>query len=142
LTSCADSSFLFSLYVQDVNSSIAAARMKHANLPLLFTDLGELEITNGLALRVFRKELEPLEARNILNLFRGDAESGVLRITSLPSSAYQQAAQIATRHTPSLGTRTLDVLQVAAAVVLNADTFYTFDRKQAKLASLVGLRVP
>jgi hypothetical protein len=115
--------------------------MKNAVLPLLFTDLGELEIANGVALRLFRKELQPFEARDALALFRRDTETGVVRIIPLPSSAYQQAAQIAARHTPALGTRTLDVLQVASALVLKADIFYTIDRKQAKLASTLGLRV-
>jgi predicted nucleic acid-binding protein len=108
---------------------------------LLSTDLGELEITNGVALRLFRKELRPFEAKGVLDLFRKDIESGVVRIIPLPTSAYQQAAQIAARHTPALGARTLDVLQVVSALVLKADTFFTFDQKQAKLASALGLRV-
>jgi predicted nucleic acid-binding protein len=138
----ADSSFLFSLYVQDANSAAAAARMRNTVLPVLFTDLGELEITNGAALRIFRKELRPLEAKHVLALFRQDVESGVVRIIPLPSYAYQQAAQFAARFTPTLGTRTLDVLQVVSALVMKADTFHTFDRKQAKLAAALGLRVP
>lgn len=138
----ADSSFLFSLYVRDVNSAAAVARMRNTVLPLLFTDLGELEITNGAASRIFRKELQPLEAKHVLALFRQDVEAGVVRVIPLPSSAYQQAAQIAARFTPTLGTRTLDVLQVVSALVIKADTFHTFDRKQAKLASALGLRVP
>lgn len=138
----ADSSFLFSLYAQDANSAAAVARMKNVVLPLLFTDLGELEITNGVALRIFRKELQPLEAKRVLALFRRDVESGVVRVIPLPSAAYQQAAQIATRFTPTLGTRTLDVLQVVSALVMKADTFHTFDQKQAKLANSLGLRVP
>jgi predicted nucleic acid-binding protein len=141
LIAFADSSFLFSLYAQDSNSTAAAARVKSAALPLLSTDLGELEITNGAALRLFRKELRPIEAKGVLDLFRQDIESGVVRVIPLPSSAYQQAAQIAARHTPALGTRTLDVLQVVSALVLKADTFFTFDQKQAKLASTLGLRV-
>jgi predicted nucleic acid-binding protein len=141
LTAFADSSFLFSLYAQDANSAAAIARVKYAVAPLLSTDLGELEITNGVALRLFRKELRPIEARSVLDLFRKDIETGVVRIIPLPSSAYQQAAQIAARHTPALGTRTLDVLQVVSALVLKADTFFTFDQKQAKLASALGLRV-
>jgi hypothetical protein len=116
--------------------------MKRANLPLFCTDGGELEVTNGVALRVFRKELKPGEAAQVLALFREDLESGVLRVLALPVSAYQQATQIAARHTPAFGTRALDVLEVASALVLNADTFYTFDRKQAKLAVTLGLRVP
>ena len=141
MTAFADSSFLFSLYAQDANSAAAIARVKYAVAPLLSTDLGELEITNGAALRVFRKELRPGEAKSVMDLFRKDIESGVVRIIPLPSSAYQQAAQIAARHTPALGTRTLDVLQVVSALVLKADTFFTFDQKQAKLASALGLRV-
>jgi predicted nucleic acid-binding protein len=141
LTAFADSSFLFSLYAQDANSAAAIARVKYAVAPLLSTDLGELEITNGVALRLFRKELRPIEARSVLDLFRKDIETGVVRIIPLPSSAYQQVAQIAARHTPALGTRTLDVLQVVSALVLKADTFFTFDQKQAKLASALGLRV-
>jgi predicted nucleic acid-binding protein len=141
LIAFADSSFLFSLYAQDSNSALAAIRVKNALPPLLSTDLGELEITNGAALRIFRKELRPAEAKGVLGLFRQDIESGVVRIVPLPSSAYQQAAQIVARHTPAIGTRTLDVLQVASALVLKADTFLTFDQKQAKLASALGLRV-
>ena len=43
--------------------------------------------------------------------------------------------QIARRRTPQLGTPTLDVLRVASALVLRADTFYTFDGTQGKLAT-------
>jgi predicted nucleic acid-binding protein len=141
LIAFADSSFLFSLYAQDSNSAAAVARLRYAVAPLLSTDLGELEITNGVALRLFRKELRPVEAKSVMDLFRKDIESGVVRIIPLPSCAYQQAAQIAARHTPALGTRTLDVLQVVSALVLKADTFFTFDQKQAKLASALGLRL-
>jgi len=41
-----------------------------------------------------------------------------------------------------LGTRTLDVLHFASALVLKADTFYTFDVNQGKLAKAEGLAVP
>ena len=41
--------------------------------------------------------------------------------------------------TPRLGTRTLDVLHVVSALALQADTFYTFDTRQAKLAAAEGL---
>jgi predicted nucleic acid-binding protein len=142
LTSCADSSFLLSLYVADANSPAAAARMQKLAPPLLFSDLGELEVENAVALRLFRQEFQPDQANEVLRLFRRDADSGVVRIIPLPSSAYQQAAQIAARYTPRLGTRMLDVLQVASALALKADTFFTFDRRQAKLAAAVGLRVP
>jgi len=40
-----------------------------------------------------------------------------------------------------LGTRTLDVLHVASALALQADTFHTFDTRQAKQAAAERLLV-
>jgi len=45
-------------------------------------------------------------------------------------------------HTATLGTRTSDTLHVAAALVLHADSFYTFGRAQARLARAAGLATP
>ncbi len=142
MTSCVDASFLFSLYVPDVNSAMVSAKMKRVVLPLVLTDVGKIEILNAVGLRLFRKELRPAEAMKVHALFREDIEQGVVRIVPLPAAAYRQAEQIARTHTPLLGTRTLDVLHVAGALVLRADAFYTLDKKQARLATALGLRVP
>lgn len=141
MTSFVDASFLFSLYAPDVNSPLAASKMQRAEFPLLLTDLGVIEVANAVALRLFRKEFHPTEAKNVLDLFGGDMEAGVVQVVAVSASAYQLARQLAERHSPLLGTRTLDVLHVAAALALKGDTFYTFDRKQAQLASAVGLRL-
>ncbi len=141
MTSCVDASFLFSLYVPDVNSAKASVKMKRAVLPLLLTDVGKIEIANAVGLRLFRRELQPADAKKVHALFREDLEQGVVQIVPLPAAAYERAEHIARTHTPLLGTRTLDVLHVAAALVLKADAFYTFDRKQSSLAAAVGLRL-
>lgn len=142
MTSCVDASFLVSLYVLDVNSARASGKMKRATLPLLLTDIGKIEILNAIGLRLFRKELRPAQAKEAYGLFRQDAESGVVQIVPLPAAAYDRAEQIARARTPLLGTRTLDVLHVAAALALKANRFYTFDQKQAALATAVGLHLP
>ncbi len=138
----ADTSFLVSLYVLDVNSASAAAQFKRAELPVLLTPFGELELTNAILLRLFRRELLPSKVKAAHALVRKDIEDGVLLLTPLASAVYGRAKQIARRRTPQLGTRTLDVLHVASALVLQADTFYTFDRSQGKLAESEGLIVP
>jgi predicted nucleic acid-binding protein len=43
-------------------------------------------------------------------------------------------------YSPTLGTRTLDVLHVACALELRMRHFLTFDHKQKQLAEAVGLR--
>ncbi len=142
MSAYADTSFLASLYVLDDNSALAAARMKRAKLPLLMTSFGELELTNAVALRLFRKELSNSQVKAAHTLIRKDLEDGVLLVNALPVSTFERAQRIARKHTPRLGTRTLDVLHVSSALVLQADTFYTFDTRQAKLAAVEGLLVP
>ena len=73
--------------------------------------------------------------------FREDLEGGVFWLKPLPVVVFEKARQIARKRTASLGTRTLDVLHVASALVLGATKFYTFDRNQSKLAAMEGLRV-
>ncbi len=141
MTIYADTSFLFSLYIPDANASAAAAAVRSASLPLLTTDFGEFELTNAVSWRVFRKNLSSSEANAVLGLFAKDAESSVVRVLPLPTAAFARAKQIARTNTPLLGTRALDVLHVASALALRAKGFYTFDRKQAKLAAALGLRV-
>lgn len=138
----ADTSFLASLYVLDTNSISAAAQMKRAHLPLLVTLLGELELINVISLRLFRKELPASKIKAAHALARKDVSDGVVLIKSLPASVFERAKQISQKRTPRLGTRTLDVLHVASAVLLEADTFFTFDSRQAKLAAAEGLLVP
>ena len=139
MSAYADTSFLVSLYVLDANSVPAAARMKRAALPLLMSPIGELELINAIALRLFRRELSVAKVNAAHALVRRDLQDGVLQIRALPSSAFERAKQMARTQTPRLGTRTIDVLHVASAVALQADKFYTFDRRQARLARVAGL---
>jgi predicted nucleic acid-binding protein len=137
----ADTSFLVSLYVPDANSASALVAARGLRFPLVLTSLGELEFVNSLVLRVFRKELTSSQAASALAHFRQDTLTGVIRIAPLPIAAFEEAKHLSQKHTRSLGTRTLDLLHVAAAITLHARRFYTFDRAQAKLARLLGLSV-
>jgi predicted nucleic acid-binding protein len=55
--------------------------------------------------------------------------------------ALERAADLSREPTPKLGTRTLDVLHVASALVLGSRSFVTYDERQAALAKAVRLRV-
>jgi predicted nucleic acid-binding protein len=58
----------------------------------------------------------------------------------IPEDAFDLCAELARRYGPKLGVRTLDSLQVACALELKADRFWTFDERQAKLAKSEGLK--
>ena len=137
----ADTSFLFSLYVSDANSTAAAAAMQRTKPPLFVTDFGEFEFVNALNWRIFRRQLGVSQERAVLALLAKDVEAGIVRVAPLTAAMFTRARQLARRDTRLLGTRALDVLHVASAVVLQARSFLTFDQRQAKLATAKGLRL-
>lgn len=136
-----DTSVLFSLYVPDANTAAAVSKTHAAARPFLCTDFAEFEFVNALSLRHFRRELSLSQVKEVLALFRQDLESGTLRSARIPSVAFERAREIARQHTAKLGTRSLDILHVASALALGATQLITFDERQAKLASFVGLRL-
>ena len=52
-----------------------------------------------------------------------------------------QFEELALRYTAKYGFRTYELVHVASARILNSDTFWSFDPKASRLASLEGLRV-
>ena len=104
--------------------------------------LTEVEVTNAIQLRIFRKELSGHEARSSTLLFQEDLASGVLALKPLTITMFERAKQMARKRSYVLGTRTLDLLNVACAVVLHADRLLTFDYHQEKLAKIEGLKTP
>lgn len=107
----------------------------------LITTLGKIEVINALQLRVFRKELTPAQAKVASDTFEDDLQKGVYRSTSLTDDIFERAQQLSLRATASTGTRTADLLHVAAALELHADHLFSFDRQQRKLAQLLGLKL-
>jgi predicted nucleic acid-binding protein len=135
----ADTSFIVSLYLRDGNSNVATVRMIEIVPPLLLSSLGELELINALQLYVFRKKIDESELRGTLAALRVDIDSGTLAVKPMSEAMYLEARRLSLRWSAKLGTRSLDILQVAAAVVVGADTFHTFDERQKKLAKAAGL---
>jgi hypothetical protein len=107
--------------------------------PILLTPLSQLEIDNALALRLFRKEDTAVQIRAAQGRIAEHIRTGLLALVPMPEKAFPLARQIAERRTPLLGNRTLDILQVACAVLLDVDIFLSFDDRQLRLARAEGL---
>ena len=136
-----DTSFLVSLYSSDVNSDTAVRVMQASKGDRLITPLGELEVVNALGLRVFRKEVSAAQAQSSLDDFENDLRDGILQLRPLPEQVFERARQLSRQTTARLGTRTADLLHVAAALELGVDWLYSFDRQQRKLARAVRLKI-
>lgn len=135
-----DSSFVVSLYTPDANSTPAARAMQASSSIHLISTFGRLEVANALELRVFRKEISAAQASSSLSDFEKDLHQGFFQLIALPEHVFERAHQLSRRTTARLGTRTADLLHVAAAIELKADCLYSFDRQQRKLAQAVRVK--
>ena len=137
----ADSSFLVSLYSADSNWATATRAMQASTGECFVSTLGELEVVNAFGLRVFRKEVSAVQAQSSVIDFEKDLRDGILQLRGLSDSMFERARQLSQETTAKLGTRTADLLHVAAALELGADFLYSFDQQQRKLAQAVRLKL-
>jgi len=120
---------------------VTARLLANSRPTFLLTPLGEAEFVNALELQVFRKGWTRRQAREVYDEFLASQAAAVIRSEPFPPEAWQRAAILSRGHGALLGTRTLDVLHVASALVLKPDVFLTFDKRQHQLAKAEGLRV-
>lgn len=138
----ADTGFICSLYAPDANTERAIKQMDKQRKPICFSWLNQVEFRNALRLRVFRKEISSSERDRSLNLLLADLSAGVFENVELAqSNVLIETERLSARHSEKLGTRSLDILHVAMAVVLGCERFLSFDSRQVKLARAAGLKV-
>ena len=143
MTAYPDTGFLCSLYAPDAHTPRAVKRMKRQRLPLAWTWLHQLELRNALRLRVFRREIVAPQRDACFNMVLADLAGGILVVATPPlAEMTTEAGRLSALHSETLGTRTLDILHVAAALVLGLTELLTFDARQAALARAVSLKVP
>jgi predicted nucleic acid-binding protein len=137
----ADTSFLLSLYSLDGNSAAAARAMRASAGERFISILGELEVINALGLRVLRKEITTVQAHSSLSDFAKDLEQGLFQLRGLPDLVFDRARELSRQTTAKLGTRTADLLHVAAALELGVEYLFSFDQRQRKLAQTLRLKL-
>ena len=137
-----DTSSLVALYCPEAKTARTIAHIERQHLPFALTWLHEVEFTNGLQLKLFRKEAAESAVSAALRALRADVEAGVLQRTPISWPAvFETSLRLSTAHSRAAGTRTLDLLHVAAAIALQATEFITGDKRQAKVATKEGLKV-
>ena len=138
----ADTGFVVSLYKMESTSPLAAETMAHLQAPVWLSQLGELELHNAFQLAIFRREIDSVSALQKKQLFAEDLAKGIFTIVPVPAtSLHQKAIELAERHSATLGTRSLDLMHVAAALILKADLFLGFDGRQRQAAEAEGITI-
>lgn len=137
----ADTSFIVPLYKLEANSGKAAKVMKSLSPPVWISPLVELEMRNSLRLAVFRKEMTEELSQTRWQQFKLDLADGLFVSKPIPASDwFASASALADRYSSSLGTRSLDLMHLAAAKAFGADHFLTFDERQQKAAKAERLK--
>jgi len=136
----ADTSVFVSSFLKDAHSPDVARRL--AAGPLLWlTPLHRAEWTSAVAQHVFRRSISAQEAQIVFEAFERNRAAGQWIEVAMPPAAFEIAVELSQKYTVLFGTRALDTLHVAAALQLDATEFWTFDDRQAKLATAAGLNV-
>jgi hypothetical protein len=138
----ADTGFVASLYLEETTSKAADVALGGRRGPLPLTPLVALELRNAFNRAVQRGRITLTQRDALWQDVEADIAGGFLVPTPVPSGAlHDRARQLSDRHTPALGTRSLDLLHVAAALILESKIFFSFDDRQRKAAASEGLKV-
>lgn len=137
-----DTSIITKWYVREADSEAALRVRQRFEPPAVLTHLHRVELSNAWHLKLFRKEMKKAVLARAREDLQTDVDAGVWILPAYDlADVFLRAEEISSGHTPKLGTRSLDILHVAAAMELSLRTFVTGDGRQAKLASACGLRV-
>ena len=139
----ADTSFLFSLYGNDKHSPLAVSWSCRNTEVVLLSPFNRFELINALRFAECRSTIPAGASAQYASLFATDLRAGRLveRKCSL-ADILAEALLLSAAHTLTGGHRGFDILHVAAARIMGATHFLTFDANQRRLASAVGLALP
>lgn len=136
-------SFLFSVYGNDVHTPRALAWIQRARKTVQVSDFTEYELGNALRFAEFSRRVALGEAAVFLAQYEADRAAGRVRVEVCNlAEVLAEARRLSGSYTLTRGHRAFDILHVAAALVLRAEVFLTFDTNQKRLARTVGLKVP
>jgi predicted nucleic acid-binding protein len=137
-----DPSALLKLYLNEHQSRAMSAWRAKQRGSLQVTHHGRVEIINALSLALHRTYISATIHAAALNAVEDDLAQGRNRLANIAwRTVLNTAAEISRLYTASTGCRTLDVIHVASALELDLKRFVTYDERQKKLATAVGLKV-
>lgn len=139
----ADTSFLFSLYANDVHSPRATAWLAAHGTAVTISVLAQFELENALRFATWRGVITAEECADGCAQFAADHAAGRIVVPPVNLAlVVAEARRLSSRQTLDGGYRSFDILHVAAAVVAKAERFLSFDANQKRLAIAAGLTVP
>lgn len=142
MTTYIDTALFVKAFILEVDSAEAISILDRIGEPFAYSHLHEVEIPNAIRLKRFRGELTKAQEAAAIRLFRVDLDAGRFeRIRYDLAAVFVRAEQLSAKFSGILGTRSLDLWHVAAALEAGCQAFASYDSRQRKAASLCGLQV-
>ena len=142
MTAYFDTSVITKWYLPEPDSAQALRVRARFAPPAVLTHLHRIELVTAWHLKVFRQEISLEIVEQAWGHVQADIGAGLWLLPTYDLvDVYAQAESLSRQHTATLGVRSLDILHVAAAIVLKASAFVTHHDRQARLAKAAGLRV-
>jgi predicted nucleic acid-binding protein len=136
-----DTSAFLKLYIREEASSFVQESIESQDDPIPVAEVLQWEFFNALRLKVFWGEMNDATVDHLLALFDDRMRRGQYAVADIDRPRLSSDVREISRHTGTIGSRSLDVVHVAVALQLEVDRFVTFDDRQRTLASTVGLSV-
>ena len=134
-----DTSAFIKLYLNEEGSTKVHGLVVGQDEPLPVWHLTEVEFHNALRFKIYLKELVESDVDRLLSLYFSRKAAGQYHNPYLDPLALHESSIEMTKRTRSIGSRSLDILHVAAARLLAAAPFVTGDERQGDLARAEGL---
>lgn len=139
-SSAAVKHYLNELGTPKVDSFLTDTASRH-----FLSTLGVVEMHSVFARLVRTGQIAPVEFHRLRGRLLSDIASGLWRIVQVTPADFQQAQQLLVHHATIRSLRTLDALQLAAALGLNSiipvDDFICADANLCNAATAEGLAV-
>lgn len=135
-----DTSLLVGRYITQENGSRFAIEVAEKCEHILVSEFTVLEAKNALRAAAFRKEITKAELSEALAALEDDLQNGELTLIELDANiALTVTDHIASQVIDELGGRTLDLIHIAYATMIDVEYFATADKRQAICAEAQGL---
>ncbi len=133
---------LVALLVNDSNTEKALVVAQSLTKPLVFNRLLKLELGNSLQLSLADRNLNERDI-SVAELMIDNLVNANKWVVVEPEweRVLDRARGLSSAHTRQTYSRSLDILHVACAMELQARHFFSFDKRQKRLAELAGLSV-
>jgi len=142
MTAYVDTALFVKAFVLEVDSAEAIALLERIGEPFAYSHLHEIEIPNAIRLKRFRGEITKAQEISAIRIFKAEVDAGRFeRIAYDLGAVFIRAEKLSARFSGEIGTRSLDLWHVAAALEGGCTAFASYDVRQRKAAAISNLEL-